>query len=144
LFLFAAAHKTSEFSNLNFNQAVLLLPINRLSFLHKVKKHLVGPICSGIARNPALGAKIILRTNQKTAELRRKNRGNSAKKSKKTTFAMGYVYTVQSTLVNNVVTVGWVILEGKDLQPPEVNGGFGTELLIALGEFLQFILFFTQ
>jgi len=32
LFLFTAAHKTSEFSNLSFNQVGFLLPINRLCF----------------------------------------------------------------------------------------------------------------
>jgi len=50
-------------SQVKFQPTRFLLPKNRLCFLHKVKKHLVGSISNGIAGYPALGAKIILRAH---------------------------------------------------------------------------------
>jgi len=100
LFLFTAAHKTSELSNLNFNQAGYFVANKSSLFLHKLKRHLVGPASSGIAGYSAQGAKIILRTHQITAELRRENRRKSAKKAKTK-------HLLQSIFVNKVVTVGW-------------------------------------
>jgi len=68
-----------------------LFPINCLCLSHKVKKHLVGPTSSDIAGFPALRAKIILRTHQKTAELQREKSTQNREKKQKKTFAMEYV-----------------------------------------------------
>jgi len=46
-------------------------------------------------------------------------------KNKNKTFAMGTI--IQSIFVNEVVTLGWVKLEGKSSQPPEANEGFKAE-----------------
>jgi len=77
-----------------------------------VKKHLVGPISSGIAGYPALGAKIILRIHQKNCRVAKRKIDAKARKKAKTKHLLWDTF-MQSIFINKVVTVGWVNSRGE-------------------------------